>query len=238
MSEVGGKADMPPKDETERPKTKTAVELRLDIERIQRRIAEVEKFDADAVTERRGPQQSALQSAIDDTLQQVFGKNSSRYQAYRSGTSLDRGPLSMLGPPPIATIRQYTSAGKARTLAMLNQAIKSIEEEIADLEVARDQHAKPAGKQMMDSAEFARYSNAAVCLHGHPLTADIEYHPSAKFCSECGAEVITSCPDCAAPLRGHYVPPGVTGVGGSYSPPSFCFSCGKPLPWTTEKLAD
>jgi hypothetical protein len=33
------------------------------------------------------------------------------------------------------------------------------------------------------------------------------------------------------------VPPGVTGVGGRYSPPSFCFECGKPFPWTIEKVS-
>jgi hypothetical protein len=33
------------------------------------------------------------------------------------------------------------------------------------------------------------------------------------------------------------VPPGATAVGGRYDPPSFCFSCGEPFPWTIEKLA-
>jgi hypothetical protein len=38
-------------------------------------------------------------------------------------------------------------------------------------------------------------------------------------------------------INGHYVPPGVTGVGGRYSPPSFCTECGKPYPWTERRLA-
>jgi len=232
---AGGKVDMPPKGENEGSHKKTAAELRFDVQRLQRRIAEVEKFDAGAVTERWGPEQSALQTGIDETLREVFGKNTSRYQRYHSGTSLDNGPLSLMGPPALSTVRQYTSAGKARTLAMLNQAVKAIEEEIADLEV-RDQHAE-AGGPMMDFGEVGRYAKAAVCVHGHPLTGDIEYHPSAKFCAECGAAVITSCPDCGVPLRGHYVPPGATAVGGPYSPPNFCFSCGKQFPWTAEKVA-
>jgi hypothetical protein len=82
-----------------------------------------------------------------------------------------------------------------------------------------------------------RYTAAAVCRRGHVLTADVELHPAAKFCADCGAPVITMCPGCDAKIRGHFVPPGVTGVGGHYTPPSFCFSCGQPFPWTTEKLA-
>ena len=34
------------------------------------------------------------------------------------------------------------------------------------------------------------------------------------------------------------MPAGISGVGGGpFDPPGFCFSCGQPFPWTTEKLA-
>jgi hypothetical protein len=210
---------------------KTVEELRLDVERLKRRITEVESFNAEAVIQRWGAEQSALQTGIDDTLEQVFGTDSARLHSYKSGTSLDNGPLSLLGPPPLVTIRQYTVEGKARTLVMLKQAVKAIEEEIADFATLPN-----TGSRQMDSTEFGRYATAAVCSRGHPLTGDIERHPSAKFCSECGAEVITSCPGCGNPIRGHYLPPGVPEIGGVYTPPSFCFSCGSQFPWTAEKL--
>jgi hypothetical protein len=85
--------------------------------------------------------------------------------------------------------------------------------------------------------DTGRYNTGAVCLKGHAVAGDIESHPPGKFCSKCGASVITACPGCNAPIRGHFVPPGVTGVGGPYSPPSFCFECGKAFPWTIEKIA-
>jgi hypothetical protein len=75
--------------------------------------------------------------------------------------------------------------------------------------------------------EGGRYNTGAVCLKGHAVAGDIESHPPGKFCSTCGAAVLTSCPGCGAPVRGHFVPPGVTAIGGPYSPPSFCFECGK-----------
>ena len=83
------------------------------------------------------------------------------------------------------------------------------------------------------------FSTAAVCLNGHVATPDVETHGArlSKFCSTCGSEVITACPSCKAPIRGFYIPPGVTGVGGVFkSLPSFCFQCGQPFPWTAEKI--
>jgi hypothetical protein len=87
-----------------------------------------------------------------------------------------------------------------------------------------------------DSNTPARFTSAAVCERGHPLTADLELHPAARFCSQCGATVMAACQGCGAEIQGHYVPPGVAGVSGPYTPPSFCFSCGQPFPWTAEKL--
>ena len=84
-----------------------------------------------------------------------------------------------------------------------------------------------------------RYATAAVCLGGHVAASDAETHRTAvsNFCSVCGAKVITACPGCNAPIRGFYIPPGVPGVGGIFkSLAAFCYECGKPYPWTVEKL--
>ncbi len=96
---------------------------------------------------------------------------------------------------------------------------------------------QPEGDWAGDDDAPGRYTTAAICQRGHALTADAERHPVAKFCADCGPPVITTCPGCGTGIRGHFVPPGVTGVGGHYTPPNFCFSCGRPFPWTTEKLA-
>jgi hypothetical protein len=82
-----------------------------------------------------------------------------------------------------------------------------------------------------------RYTDAAICARGHVLTADAEGYPVARFCSKCGAVILSKCSACGVEIRGHYIPPGVTAVGGPLAPPAFCFSCGKPFPWTIEKLS-
>ena len=90
---------------------------------------------------------------------------------------------------------------------------------------------------MMYGDQGGYYTSAAVCVNGHPDSADTSLKAAAKFCSACGELVIAFCQECQADIRGHYVPPGVSGVGGRYVPPSFCYECGKPFPWTVRALA-
>lgn len=84
---------------------------------------------------------------------------------------------------------------------------------------------------------MGHYQTAQVCLNGHTITSSLETTSTlgAKFCDQCGAETICVCPSCNAKIRGYYHMDGVIG-GFGYSPPNFCFSCGKAFPWTVSKL--
>ena len=85
--------------------------------------------------------------------------------------------------------------------------------------------------------EMGYYNTAQVCLNGHAVTSDAEGMPEqrAAFCGLCGEATVMRCPGCNANIRGDYEVPGVVGVF-SYSPPSYCHSCGKPLPWTARRI--
>ena len=83
------------------------------------------------------------------------------------------------------------------------------------------------------------YRTAQVCLNGHTIVDAIERSPerTAPYCAQCGASTITQCPTCEAHIRGDYYVPGrglVVVI--PYSPPSFCFNCGRPFPWTAAKI--
>jgi len=82
------------------------------------------------------------------------------------------------------------------------------------------------------------YHTAQVCINGHPITDRVDESPELKadFCSKCGAETIMHCQNCGSFIRGDYEVPGVCVFGRRYSPPLFCYACGKPFPWTTAKL--
>ncbi len=81
------------------------------------------------------------------------------------------------------------------------------------------------------------YDTAQVCLNGHPINSMARLSPqrNQKFCSKCGAQTITECQLCKAPIRGYYHS-NVTVIGFEYVPPKFCDNCGKPYPWTDLKL--
>lgn len=70
-------------------------------------------------------------------------------------------------------------------------------------------------------------------MRGHMRDSILELHQRSgsaveKFCSKCGAPVITACPKCAARLLGAYE--GVVSAGPK-NPDSFCTDCGSPYPW-------
>ncbi|UTW51906.1 DUF2321 domain-containing protein [bacterium SCSIO 12827] len=81
------------------------------------------------------------------------------------------------------------------------------------------------------------YRTAQVCMNGHSATSSLETSPelAEKFCSDCGAETISTCPSCQAKIRGDYHVPGVFGMGG-YTPPNFCHECGTAFPWARAKI--
>ncbi len=71
----------------------------------------------------------------------------------------------------------------------------------------------------------------AVCRRGHIadyfLTAESAYGSTeTAFCNECGAPILTQCPDCQSPLWG-----GERGSIPPRGPGHFCSRCGGPFPW-------
>lgn len=106
-------------------------QMRRGVSRIQKRIAELEAFDAASVSQRWSPEVKALQTAIDETLADVFGHGTVDYNRYLAAASLDRGPI-MHGPPNLIAIRQYVARGKRESIALLTQAVRGLEEKIAE----------------------------------------------------------------------------------------------------------
>ncbi|MCG0278217.1 MAG: DUF2321 domain-containing protein [Thermanaeromonas sp.] len=81
------------------------------------------------------------------------------------------------------------------------------------------------------------YDTAQICLNGHVINSMAQSSPenNQKFCDQCGAETITNCKSCNAPIRGYYHVEGAI-VLQDYTAPSFCYNCGKPYPWIEKKL--
>ena len=104
------------------------------VERINKRIEELDAFDPDNVPERRHHSVAALSVSIEETLARVFNKGSEEYTRYRRAASLDNGPVAMGaswgGRAVREPFRRYLQEGKERSLALLRQAVRGLEEEI------------------------------------------------------------------------------------------------------------
>lgn len=85
----------------------------------------------------------------------------------------------------------------------------------------------------------AYYEVAQICMNGHVITSLLKEKPvhSQKYCSQCGASTITTCPKCNKEIRGsYYAPNWVQDYDGIYKKPSFCHNCGTAYPWMDLKL--
>lgn len=80
------------------------------------------------------------------------------------------------------------------------------------------------------------YRNATICLNGHVVSRS--QANAEAFCTQCGNETYSSCPQCKYPIRGLYDVEGVAIIGRrEYKKPYYCYNCGSPYPWT-QKILD
>lgn len=111
--------------------------MRAALPKIARRIEELEKFDVNGINQRFDPQVQALEHKYDDTLVEVFGKDTVEYQRYRMH-DFDTAPLVMGEPQPIHVVREGLTRGITRALSNLTTIRELFEEKIGDLETSSD----------------------------------------------------------------------------------------------------
>jgi hypothetical protein len=132
------------------PKTPilTVGQKRRRIERLQKCIANLEAFDPQKAR-KRAPAVLALEAAIDKALSSAFGYGTPAYLRYNEAATLDPSPLlaDVAVRAPVRPIggtvrheakvqetRQQFSENKERAIALLQNAIRTLEDEIATAE--------------------------------------------------------------------------------------------------------
>jgi hypothetical protein len=132
-----------------KPKTPilTVGQKRRRIERLQKCITSLEVFDPQKARN-RAPAVLELEAAIDKALSSAFGYGTPAYLRYNAAAVLDpspiltnvtaRAPVSPLAGGPtrrdakVREPRQQFSVNKARAIALLQNAIRTLEEEIGN----------------------------------------------------------------------------------------------------------
>ena len=137
---------LPPKP---KPPVLTVGQKRRRVERLQKCMQRIEAFDPQKVRRRVGvPEVLTLEAAIDKALSSAFGYGTPAYLRYNLAATLDHGPLIAtaalagtvvrpVGGPrrreaQVQEARQYFSEGKERSIALLQEAICTLESEIVD----------------------------------------------------------------------------------------------------------
>jgi predicted nucleotide-binding protein len=150
----------PPKPE--RPPL-SVEQKRVCVERFRKRIKDLEAFNPQTLQKRFAPEVAALENAIDEALSAAFGHGTVAYDRYAGAARLDHGPIRvMLGNPTPDTAheaRTYVAEGRQAAIVMLRQAIRALEEEIAE----ETQLPKPITKQ----PELSVSNDKVFVVHGH-----------------------------------------------------------------------
>jgi hypothetical protein len=141
--------------------TLTVGQKRRRIERLQKCVAKLEEFDPQKAR-KRAPAVLELEAAIDKALASVFGYGTPAYLRYNEAATLDPSPLlaeaaaRANGGRPSGTparhdakvqeTREHFSENRARAITLLQQAIRTLEDEIAKSEpkVEKSEPSKPA----------------------------------------------------------------------------------------------
>jgi uncharacterized protein (TIGR02391 family) len=114
-----------PKQPERREANLTTAQMQAAIPMIDRRLADLERFDPGSVNERSDPRIKALSSKLDDLLVSIFGADTIEYKRYqRNVTNLDTASYNYLHPTPIGEVREGLHRGRETSKAHL-EAIKS-----------------------------------------------------------------------------------------------------------------
>jgi uncharacterized protein (TIGR02391 family) len=94
------------------------------IPKIDRRIAELDQFDANSINDRSDPRIDALGNKLDVLLVDIFGAGTIEYNRYCNYTRLDTAPMSWSEETPLRVVRDGLRDGISAAKAQL-EGIKS-----------------------------------------------------------------------------------------------------------------
>lgn len=158
----------------------TSQEIDRGLARLSERIAELRAFDLNTVRDGNTPELKALEVAIKDSLTRCFGEDTSAYRTYAAATDLTYYPMMISSGQRI----DYHSPIQRRVLssiALLEQAQKSLKEDLADLPASEGVETDSAHENK------AAHSDRVFLVHGHDEGAR---ESVARFLEKLGLEPV------------------------------------------------
>lgn len=150
-----------------RSATLTPDQLRSGITKLERRIADLKAFDVNTINRGSDPAVLALQASIAQTLETVFGADTTDYDRYKNATKLVPTAVGILvigsgrhTGPNVGEIRRDVLENCRRAIALLEQAARSLREELGDLGETASGRALRAYEGLALHPEIARAATA------------------------------------------------------------------------------
>lgn len=182
----------PPED-----RTLSVPEMRGGIERLKRRLEELRAFDPQSVSTRGSSEVVSLETAIEDTLAAVFGQGTPKFKRYRPACDLEPSPILSLTPDWIAVrggggeqggenpheLRHGIDERKQRAVALLEQAVRGLEEEIGQRPLEPSIGLNDAASQQTALTD----AHKVFVVHGHDEAA---LQAVARFLEQLGLEAV------------------------------------------------
>lgn len=159
----------------------TVDQMKSGIRRLQKRIDDLRAFNPQSVQKRWAPEVKTLETAIDETLTAIFGHDTVEHRRYEGAARLDHGPHIMNHRPPPSEVQQYLYEGKEKALLLLRQAVRGLEEEIAEQE--HEASSAPATHTIAP----ALLPSKVFVVHGHD---EAVLHAAARFLEQLKLEAI------------------------------------------------
>jgi predicted nucleotide-binding protein len=168
----------------------TLEQMRVGVTKLNRRIAELRSFDPGIIQKRWGPEVKALQTAVEETLASVFGHNTIEYKRYRAAADLDNGPVVMRSDwgshghyDDRHEAQKYVTEGIQRSILLLGQAVRGLEEEIGDRREEVVAAATPMAAEVAPALDLSK----VFVVHGHDGAPKAEV---ARFIEKLGFEAV------------------------------------------------
>jgi hypothetical protein len=138
----------------------TPVAMQQGIDRLRKRADEVRAFDPTSVSDQNNIQHvKALSASVDEALVRTFGLDTLDYKRYSAARYFDNGPHNYAYRVPIEQVHASLARSKDQSVALLEQAIASLEERIGE---ATSNFARE--DPINDSASVSR---KVFIVHGH-----------------------------------------------------------------------
>ncbi len=162
-------------------------DLKHAIARLKTRRSEVASFDVDGLQVGQPPELKALEAEIGRSLERAFGQGTSDFIRFSPSRYLQWSPTITMAPfgrghqpqTPISEYKRHIAENINRSIALLDAAIRSLEEELAE----RSDLAINTNNEF----PIANVSSKVFLVHGHDEAA---YQSVARFLEKLGLEAI------------------------------------------------